>query len=76
LQGIGPHCTAVIEILQDLQPLGDDVVALDALQMGDETDAAGVVFELGTVETGRWRRFGHGQAFLDSDPMGVKRRVR
>jgi hypothetical protein len=41
----------VVEVLQDLQALLDDRVALVALDMGDETDAAGIVFIGGIVQT-------------------------
>jgi len=41
---VGTHGTPVVDVLQDLQGLRHDVVALDALDVGDETEATGVVF--------------------------------
>ena len=43
-QLVGTDRTAVIEVLQDQQTLFDDRMAFLALDMGDETDAAGIVF--------------------------------
>src|SRR5690606_13535405 len=42
---------AVLEIQQDLDALGDDVVRLAALEMDDEPDAAGVLLVLGIVKS-------------------------
>ncbi len=42
-QLVGAHCAAVVEVFEDLQALLDDGVALLALDVGDEADAAGVV---------------------------------
>jgi hypothetical protein len=42
-QLVRAHRAPVIQVLQDLQRLGDDVVALLALDMGHEADAARVV---------------------------------
>jgi hypothetical protein len=39
------------QILENLQALLDDRVALLVLDMGDETDAAGIVFIGGVIET-------------------------
>ena len=41
----------MVKVVQDAQPLGDDVVRLVALDVGDEADAAGVVFVRGLVQT-------------------------
>ncbi len=43
-QGIGADRTAVIEIYQDLQAALDNVVRFSPFDIGDETDAAGVMF--------------------------------
>jgi hypothetical protein len=50
-QRIGSHRAAVVQVEQDLQALLDDAVALLALDVGHEADAAGVVFVGGVVET-------------------------
>jgi hypothetical protein len=43
------------EILEDLEALLDDGMALPALDMGNETDAAGVVFLIRPIEAlGLW----------------------
>ena len=44
------HRAAMVQVLQDLQALLDDGVAFLALDVGDETDAAGVMFVLGVVQ--------------------------
>jgi hypothetical protein len=41
----------VSQVFQQLQTLSDDVVAFSALDVGDETDAAGVVFVARVVQT-------------------------
>ena len=41
---------AVVEVLQDLQALLDDVVRLDALDVGDEAHAAGIVLARRVVQ--------------------------
>ncbi len=50
-QRIGADGAPMVEVFQDLQALLDDRVALAALHMGDEADAAGIVFLFGAVET-------------------------
>jgi hypothetical protein len=42
---------AMVEVLQDQQALLDDRVRFAALDVGDEANAAGVVFVLGRVQT-------------------------
>ncbi len=42
--GIGPDGAAMIEIEQDLEPHLDDLVRLAIMHVGDEADAAGVMF--------------------------------
>jgi hypothetical protein len=42
-QRIGPHRAAVVEVLQDLERVADDGVALLAPDVGHEADPAGVV---------------------------------
>ena len=41
----------MVEVLEDLQALLDDLVALLALDVGDEADAAGVVLVVRVVQT-------------------------
>ncbi|AJX01694.1 hypothetical protein BM45_3124 [Burkholderia mallei] len=55
-QRIGADRAAVIEVLEDLQALLDDFVALLALDVSDEADAAGVVLVLRVVQTLRGRK--------------------
>ena len=55
-QRVGPHRTAMGEVLEDLQPLLDDRVGLLVLHMRDEADAAGVVLVLRVVEPDLARR--------------------
>ena len=50
-QRVGADRAAVGQVLQDLQALLDDGVALRALDVRDEADAAGVVFVGRVVET-------------------------
>ena len=72
-QLVGTHRAAMVEVLEDLQALLDDRVRLVALDVRDETDATGVVFIRGAVQTGfgcrtdflrtgwRLRTCGHGR---------------
>jgi hypothetical protein len=53
-QRVGAHRAPVIEVLQDQQTLFHDRVALVALDVGDETDAAGIVFIGRIVQTLRF----------------------
>jgi hypothetical protein len=48
---VGADGAPVVEVLQDLQALLDDRVALVALDMGDKADAAGIVFVGRIVQT-------------------------
>ncbi len=48
---VGAHGAPVIQVLQDQQALFDNRVALVALDVGDEADAAGIVFIGGVVQT-------------------------
>ena len=63
-QGVGPHRAPVVEVDQDLQALGDDVVGLRALDVGDEADAAGVVLMPRVIQT-LFRRRSHTGRFLN-----------
>jgi hypothetical protein len=62
-QLVGAHRAAVVQVLQDLQRMGDDGVALLALDVRHEADAAGVVLMRRVVQAGvlqvlsapRWR---------------------
>ena len=47
----GRHGAAVVDVFQDHQTLFDDRVALVAFDVGDETDATGVVFIGWVVQT-------------------------
>jgi hypothetical protein len=51
-QLVRAHRAAVVQVLEDLQALQDDGVALLALDVGHEADAAGVVL-VGARNTGR-----------------------
>jgi len=48
---VGADGAPVVQVLQDLQALAHDGVALLALDVGHETHAAGVVFLAGVVQT-------------------------
>ena len=50
-QGIGPHGAAMVEVLQDQQRLLDECVTRLALDVRDESHAAGVVLPAGVVQT-------------------------
>ena len=50
-QGIAAAGTPVRQVLEDLEPLLDDVVGAHALHLGDESDAAGVVLRAASVES-------------------------
>jgi hypothetical protein len=52
-QLVGTDRAAVVEVLEDLQPLLDDRVRFLALDVGHETDTARVVFVRRVVETVR-----------------------
>ncbi len=41
-QRVGADCTAVLEVLENFERIGDDLVARARLQVDDETDAAGI----------------------------------
>ena len=59
--GIAGQGPAVDQVEQYLQPLGDDLVRRPALQMTDESDAAGIVLVTGIIQalcSGRPRRRG------------------
>ncbi len=51
-QRVGADRAAVVEVLEDLQALLDDRVRLQALDVRDEADAAGVVLVGGRIEAG------------------------
>ena len=53
---VGADGAAMGQILQDLEALLDDFVARPGLQVGDEADAAGIVFSLWIVKSLRRRR--------------------
>src|SRR5437867_2134764 len=54
--GVAALSAAMKEVVEDLERLADDVVRLDALDIGDEADPATVLFKAGIVETlFRWK---------------------
>ncbi len=55
-QLVGADRTAVVQVFEDLQTLLDDRVALLALDVGHEADAASVMFVLGVVQALRGRQ--------------------
>ena len=48
---IGANRATMLEIAQNVERVGDDLVRLLALDVGDEADAAGILFQAGIVET-------------------------
>ena len=54
--GIRAHRTAMLEVLEDIERILDDVVRRPAPEIGDEADAAGVVFPLGIKQSPPPRR--------------------
>ena len=48
---IAPACAAVRQVDEDLNPLLDNVVRFLSLDVGHETNAAGIVFMAGMIET-------------------------
>ena len=55
-QRVGSNCTAVINILQNLQRLRNDFVRSFTLNMRDKTDTAGVMFVFRVIQAlGRWK---------------------
>jgi len=57
---IGADRAAMLEIAENLQPILDDLVRLVAFDVGDESDAAGVVLEARIVQTGGRPHLGTG----------------
>ena len=68
--GVGAHRAAVSQVLEDQQPLLDDGVALLALDVGDEADAAGIVFVGWVVQTLRLGKTGLVHGFTFRLPAG------
>ncbi len=67
--GLGTAGAAVIQVLQDLDALSQDRIRTAALDVGDEAEAAGVLFELRVVEpllAGAHRAGGGGAARASS----------
>ena len=54
-QLVGADGAAVVEVLQDLEALHDDRVRLEALDVGHEADAAGVLLVGGVIQPARGR---------------------
>jgi hypothetical protein len=48
--GIGADRAAVLEVVQDLQAVGDDAMAFRVGDIGDEADAARIVLEARVLE--------------------------
>src|SRR6266436_2768054 len=48
---VGAHRAAMLEIAEDVHRVGDDLMRLLALDIGDEADAAGILLQRGIVET-------------------------
>ena len=48
--GVGADRAAVFEILENAQAVGNDPVALDVVDVGDEADAAGIMLVAGIIE--------------------------
>ena len=76
---IAAASSAMSEVDQNLNALEDDVVRLAALDIRNETDAAGIVFVLGPVQTlGRrqavkWVDLLHDSRYLDPSTRGSRR---
>ena len=47
---VAPGGASVSQILENFEPVADDIVATDALQRRHESKAAGVVLELGVIK--------------------------
>ena len=47
---VGADGAAVLEIAEDVQRIGDDLMRLLALDVGDEADAAGILLQRGIIE--------------------------
>src|ERR1700745_863047 len=47
---IGADRAAVLEVAENAERIGDDLMRLLALDVGDEADAAGILFQRGIVE--------------------------
>ena len=54
-EGVGAEGAAVLEVFEDFEGLLNDGVGALAAEIGDESDAAGVVLEGGVVEALRAR---------------------
>ena len=57
---VGANRAAMLQIAENAQSVFDDLMRLAALDVGDETDAAGILVERRIVETLRERRAGIG----------------
>ena len=85
-QRVGADRAAVVEVLEDLQPLLDDPVRFLPGDVGHEADAAGVVLARRIVESGLgrdrdfaargWRRDGGSRREVDHGWLTVRRRNR
>ena len=53
---IGADGAAMLEVAQDAQAIGDDLVALDIVYVGDEADAAGIMLMTRIIEAVRLRQ--------------------
>ena len=57
--GVSPFGTAVTEVFQDRQGIVDDAVLFFPLYIGNDTDAAGIVFIRRIVQALRARQIAH-----------------
>ena len=55
-QRVGAHGAAVLEVGEDLERVGDDLMRLAALEVGDEADATRIVLVRRVIKTLRLRR--------------------
>jgi hypothetical protein len=63
---IGADRAAMLEVAENAERVADDLVRLLALDIGDETDAAGILLQGGVVKTYRWRSPGVLAGFTQS----------
>ena len=56
-QRVGAHCAAVLEVGENLEGVGDDLMRFAALEIGDEADATRIALVRRIIKTLRRRRF-------------------
>ena len=62
----------VVQVQEDLDPLANDVVGLDVLQVGDEADPASVVLEAGIVKAVSRLHLSHPGVVIGPPGLGVE----